>query len=114
MSLYSYDFQLLTRPARGAFSFGPESTRLILPDFDNVAQLGEFTHRILYWKPEIPGVFTQLKVGASFVCLLIIVVQATLARRLYERSLWFVRIIKRPEGNILVVSAVAYCGCYMW
>ncbi|UZJ53069.1 hypothetical protein CBS101457_002389 [Exobasidium rhododendri] len=105
MSLYSNAFQLLPRPSRNFFSSGSELTRAILPDFSDVAQLSQFTHRLLYWKVVFPSFFIQLKVGASFVCLLIVTVGLILAKRTYDRSLWFLRIMKRPAGSILVPNS---------
>lgn len=107
MSLYSHAFELLPRPDRSIFSSGDEATRARLPDFDTVAQLSQFTHRLIVWQMDVPSTFTQAKVGASFICILIVVVCLIMARRLYERSFWILRVIKRPAGSILVVSGRA-------
>jgi hypothetical protein len=104
MSLYSYNFQLLPRPPRSVFSLGPESTRAILPDFGSVAQLSEFNRRLVVLQLS-PNTFIQAKVGASFTIFLLCLVVLIVSRKIYEGSNWFFRIIKRPEGNILVVSS---------
>jgi hypothetical protein len=106
MSLYSYNFSYLPRPERSILSLGSESTRAVLPNFDNVTQLNDFTTRLIVWKMDVPGLFTQVKTGASYVCLLIVIASLILARRVYKKTFWLIRIIRRPEGIILVPNPV--------
>jgi hypothetical protein len=126
MSLYSQGFALLPRPARSALSIGNEASRAQLPDFANVEQLTTFVTRLFQYDFAVPGFFLQLKVGASVICFLIFVVLATISRRMYDKSFWVVRIMKRPSGSVIVPNAmlcfsiiegiygtvfVAFCWC---
>lgn len=106
MSLYSKNFTLLPRPARTPFSFGSDATRARLPDFDTVDQLKEFTHRLIVFKLDeaTPSIYVQIKVGAALICVLLAVVMAVFARRMYDKSFWLVRLVRRPSGIVLVVS----------
>lgn len=105
MSLYTHNFNLLPRPPRSSLSLGSESARARLPDVQNVAQLSEFVHRLVFWDVaySVPSIYTQLKVGASITCVLIFLVMAICVRRMYERSFWIIRLMKRPSGVVIVV-----------
>lgn len=110
MSLYSHGFQFLPRPARSIFSLGDEQTRSQLPDFNSVDELAQFVHRLFVYKVDIVSFFVQVKVGSCMIAFLMLVIVLIVVRRMYDRSFWLVRIMKRPSGPVIVVSPAGVCG----
>ncbi|UZJ53066.1 hypothetical protein CBS101457_002386 [Exobasidium rhododendri] len=106
MSLYSNHFDLLPRPARSIFSIGSESTRATIPDFETVSQLARFTDHVTGWYCEMSSLFTHCRVITGLLAVLIAIDIAVIVRRTYQRTFWIIRIIKRPEGDILVPNSI--------
>jgi hypothetical protein len=106
MSLYSHNFDLLPRPDRSIFSLGNESTRATIPDFESVEQLRDFTRRIVVLKLEVPTIFIQVKIGCAFMVLLVLLFILIFARRIHQRSFWIIRLVRRPEGTVLIPNAI--------
>jgi hypothetical protein len=106
MSLYSYNFDLLPKPLRSSFSFGSESTRATIPDFENVAQLSQFTHHLTNYYIDMRGIFTQCRIITALLTIVIAIDVLVIARRIWQRTFWIFRIIKRPEGSFLVPNSI--------
>lgn len=103
-------FDLPSPPARTIFSTAQqESGRAWFPDFtvtqDPVASLHDFISILFY--PSLPTrTFTQLKVLSVLTALVGICIFLIILRRLYERSFWLFRLVRRSNGTLIVPNAV--------
>lgn len=104
MSLYSYNFNLLPRPARSSLSWGNEKTRAVLPDFKTVVELKDFLGRLFVYDFG-NAFFLQIKIGIAMFGAMLIVSFLIIGRRMYERNFWIFRIIRISSGPIIVVSS---------
>lgn len=106
MSLYSHSFNLLSPPPRNAYSWGEESTRAKLPNFDNVNELSEFIHRLFIFRFQVINITLQIKIGCACLGFLIVICTLIIARRMYERNFWVFRFVKTPSGMIIVPNTM--------
>ena len=104
-------FDLPSPPARTIFSTArADSGRAWFPDFtaatqDPVASLHNFISALFY--PSLPTrTFTQLKVLSVLTALTGICIFLIILRRLYERSFWLFRLVKRSNGTLIVPNAI--------
>jgi hypothetical protein len=102
MSLYDSNIKLLPRPPRDFFSIGNEATRATLPNFSNVTELSQFTHRLFHYRTGISSLGTQATIALCYIFIVIISVNFVLGK------FWLVRVIRRPSGIIVVVSNYLY------
>ncbi|PWN37774.1 uncharacterized protein FA14DRAFT_19103 [Meira miltonrushii] len=105
-SLYQHGFNLLPKPNRSPLSFGDEATRSQLPDFKTVSELSEFVERLFFYRLPIPGIYIQIKFCASYVCLLLLIIIMILSGRMYEKTFWILRPMKKPSGTVLVPNSM--------
>ncbi|PWN37574.1 uncharacterized protein FA14DRAFT_183516 [Meira miltonrushii] len=106
MSLYSFNFDLLPPPPRSRLSWGSESSRAKLPDFKNVEELRQFMTNLFIFPFPIPHLMLQMKVGAGVLSLLLLVYLLIIARRMYERNFWILRIFKTPTGSVIAPNTI--------
>lgn len=104
MSLYSYSFNYLPPPDRSTTSFGPEDIRARFPNFQNVDEMKEFIMRLFVLQFQINHSFVQIKFGASLFVVIVFNGILITIRRMYDKSFWVARLVKRPSGTIVVVS----------
>jgi hypothetical protein len=104
MSLYDSGIQLLPRPPRSAFSMGNESTRATIPDFNNVTELSHFTNRLFNWHIPISSLFIQAIFTSVLIFIMVIVVTLIMATKIYQGKFWLIRVIRKSNETINVVS----------
>lgn len=110
MSLYSYPFEFLPPPpARSILTFGSEDTRARLPNFENVEEMKSFIMRLFFFHFQVPHSFPQIKFGASLFVIILFNGILIIIRRMYDKSFWVARLVKRPSGTIVVVCFLVWC-----
>lgn len=97
MSLYSHSFHFIPSP------IGSEAVGARLPDFQDAGEMKEFVSRLFLLHFQIPHIFLQVKFGASLFVLILFNGLLIIIRRMYDKSFWVARLIKRPSGTIIVV-----------
>lgn len=80
----------------------------MLPDFVEAQQLRQFVERLFIYKLDVPGSYVQIKLGACIIALLVAVVSLISLRRVFLRSFWLFRLVKRPSGTLVVVSLLIF------
>ncbi|CAO1623555.1 unnamed protein product [Sympodiomycopsis kandeliae] len=109
MDYYAKYGPLLQVPAPNAFSTGDGSRRAIIPDFTSAAQPAEafrdWAEKICY--PDFPS-STWWQFRASAICIsgIILICSLIIGRRLYERSFWIFRLVRRGKGLLVVPNAM--------
>ncbi|PWN31790.1 uncharacterized protein FA14DRAFT_93027 [Meira miltonrushii] len=100
MSLYSHSFNFMASPN------GYGGVRPQLPDFQNVGEMKEFVSRLFLFHLQIPHIFLQVKFGASLFVVILFNGLLIIIRRMYDKSFWVARLVKRPSGTIIVPNAI--------
>lgn len=106
MSLYSYSFNFLSPPKGWIEIFGSEETRARLPNFENVEEMKEFIKRLFFLQVQVQHFFLQIKFGASLFVVILFNGILIIIRRMYDKSFWVARLVKRPSGTIIVVCCL--------
>ncbi|EST06445.1 hypothetical protein PSEUBRA_004345 [Kalmanozyma brasiliensis GHG001] len=103
-------FDLPSPPPKSVFStVHNEAGRAWFPDFtqaqDPVSSLRDFVKNLFY--PTFrSSTFVQLKVVSVITAIIGISIFLIILRRLYERSFWLFRLVKRSNGTLIVPNAV--------
>lgn len=106
MSLYSFDFDFLPPPPRSQLSWGSESSRARLPNFNNVEELRQFMASLFIFPFPIPHLMLQMKVGAVILGFLLLMYLLIIGRRMYERNFWILRIFKTRTGPVIAPNTI--------
>lgn len=109
-SILNNQFNLPPPPPTSLFStVRDEAGRAWFPDFtrdqDPVASLKQFVERLFY--PHLRNsTFVQLKVLSVLTAIVGIWIFLTILRRVWERSFWLFRLVRRSNGTLVVPNAV--------
>lgn len=103
-------FDLPSPPPKNVFStVRNEAGRAWFPDFtqaqDPVSSLRDFVKNLFY--PTFrASTFIQLKVVSVITAIIGVAIFLIILRRLYERSFWLFRLVRRSNGTLLVPNAI--------
>ncbi|TKY90739.1 hypothetical protein EX895_000737 [Sporisorium graminicola] len=103
-------YNLPSPPTKSVFStVDNEAGRAWFPDFDAQQDpIGSLKHfiRILFYPNLRESTFTQLKVLSVLTAIIGIWIFLIILRRLWEKSFWLFRLVRRSNGTLLVPNAI--------
>ncbi|KAK0556895.1 hypothetical protein OC844_005737 [Tilletia horrida] len=95
-----------------SFYKGPDRARLpnFLASDDPVAAAHQFLHNQIMFVC-IPSIWTQTKIVTALAGLILLTALAVIVRRLFQRSLWFLRVKQTEGGKLIVPNAIMVFAC---
>lgn len=103
-------YNLPPPPPKSVFStVGNEAGRAWFPDFDAEQDpVGSLKHfiRILFYPSLRNSTFIQLKALSVLTAIIGIWIFLIIVRRLWEKSFWLFRLVRRSNGTLLVPNAI--------